>query len=148
MKKYIIMLTAVLCFASSSAEWKDMRDYQNLSADKSVIFYESINHEFVIPFTKSSTGIHIAAFDSIDWLSLINLRHKDNIVDCSFTVFHACNDASCNYIIYLLDDNKFLIKSIKLDLVAKCFTGELYHKFEMKLDDFKKIKYYKVNCLL
>ena len=141
------ILRFALCWAClggsvSHASWIDMKDYQDISDENVVEFFKELNYQFFVPDNKSISGDHITAFDTESFSNAVNLRHKNDIVDCRLDIYNPITTDLCDIYLNIIDENRFLIRSLKLDKVHANYTGPIYSSFGMKLCDFKKIKYY------
>lgn len=155
MKTLNILITFLLLVSSHSfAEWLDgskqdkeltLEDTVPLTLDDIVPFVEKLDKQFFIPHDKSKKGLHIYAMDLQYLLSNVALRHLNNSVDYNVNILKPINDKDCHVFLDLLDDDRFLIKSIPIDAVHKNFTGNILGQFTMKVDVFKTVKYYKVS---
>jgi hypothetical protein len=132
------MLISSTCFA----EWRKCPEFETIDEFREIL--PKIDKEFIIPMKKSNIGFLITAISS-DESSMIQLRYKNDYIDYSLNMLQPKNHTDCDIYIDLLDEDEFLLKTVFISPVEKEYTGKLVGKFNMKWEEFSKIKYYHLN---
>lgn len=121
------------------AEWQEIADIKSMTTEQLDAYFLAHNKQFLS--TTSEKGIKIVAMDC-DYSTLVMLRNVKNKVDFNVTFYDPIFEERGSVYLEVLDEDGFLIESILVSKVGYDFVGELYGKFDMKWNSFKKIKYY------
>ncbi len=158
MKKYLTLIL-ILCSLNLYATWrtneeicKDLlvksEDLMNIKDGKEWQKIYGSRKEFGLRVDKKTTGIHLSAVSDIYGDTSVNLRSVGSNLDIQIHISRLAQightEYSSNIYLNLLDDDKYLIKTIFIDSVNGVFEGYLYRSTEMEYPEFQKIKRYEI----
>jgi hypothetical protein len=128
--------------------WRDAKHTkEDMTTEEMDNFLIENDRKFFMPIPRAIKGFKISAMEK-SLNSFVSLRHFGDQVDFEVTIVKSlCADSGTIYL-KLLDEDQFLIRSIYVGAVAKNFTGEILSNFKMDWDDFKTIKYYRLEMMV
>ena len=134
--KRLFVILFVLASSLSFAEWIDAQKDCDVTL-------EELNKQFFIPANKSKKGIHISAADLSNLCSFVELRYFEGYVDYKIELSENVIDKNCILSLDLLDEDKFLLKTIETYKISKGFSGSVCGKFSIgTVSKFEEVKYY------
>lgn len=150
--KYYFIIALLFSNSFCFAGWRDIsldtrNTQKNMTREELDAYLREYNKEFVVnedSFSPSKIGVRIFAMEQ-SITSLVTLRFDKNKIDFRINLFQPLFNGSGTIYLQLLDEDRFLIKSIFVSRVCDGYSGTLLGNYDMNWENFQKIKYYEIS---